>query len=841
MSTLYQIKILQLIVAACRPLSIHELREVLSVEPGVLEWNPERLVNDVHGVLACCGSLVIMDEENLSVRITHQSVTQFLLHKNGGVWHFTHEQAQRHMGECSMTYLNYSVFDTRMTSKVAQNLPVGQFPAQLIRKRGPVGELALKLLRSASKPDFDAKHALNEAVSQRRQHRPKEMFHFFGYASTFWLRHTSWISKDSSMYTLWTRLLENPMFSDLAWMEGSASRNDTMTDIKTENIWTLSRKMMWAIAHGHRPLYRYELRGRDWVRAFSTIIPYLGRCLACEPRPEIGADMCTLLLPWVVMVKSDPVVEWLVSMGARIPVDPTSGSSSPLSDADYPFIRALILHRKQDPIQSRCLLFQAALQRRDVHTARLVLKQDIFVPLDAALSDDLHNPAVVKIIYHMLQRDDSWIDKIDVEKLCWALRILHLTVNTNILNPTTAILASLSRSLSMKEIDSLASLILLRSSIFGDSDIITALLPWLKDCLYEEHSALRKSGAKGSLELRSMIKALHSRSPNRRKIVEDIWLSSDWDCYMQHNSLLKEVLLRCMQLREWELAKLFLQWMNKQGAKISLSGIPVIEQYAAQGELISCCASSCDYEGLTFLKQVVCLDLGRVVGVPSEHFGHQNPLEAALRASFETWDEYMLLSKTINILLTSHSRPYVSQKAYPFEALVDLTEKLCHLDIPEDEWDFLRHANVAALRSPGSPGNFFTIMMTRAIGMDRKYGEQASRTVLRTTLERYFKSKHRGLSETNSLNRTLQPNYGDETAHYCYLIESVLSFKVQADIETLQLLSGNLVSSDRDLVRLLDRYEYFYDAERDGEEAESWKLIKPTTGHGTLITKVDFP
>ncbi|KAH7261562.1 hypothetical protein BKA59DRAFT_488949 [Fusarium tricinctum] len=74
-----QRRTLKLITAACRPLITDELREALSVVPGDPDWNPSRMLNDVYAALACCGSLVIVDEETLSVKLIYHSVKQFLL------------------------------------------------------------------------------------------------------------------------------------------------------------------------------------------------------------------------------------------------------------------------------------------------------------------------------------------------------------------------------------------------------------------------------------------------------------------------------------------------------------------------------------------------------------------------------------------------------------------------------------------------------------------------------------------------------------------------------------------------------------------------------------------
>lgn len=71
---LYQSRILQLVVAASRPLTADELREALSVLPGDTIWTPSRLLNDVYSSLACCGCLLTLDEVENTVRFIHHSV-----------------------------------------------------------------------------------------------------------------------------------------------------------------------------------------------------------------------------------------------------------------------------------------------------------------------------------------------------------------------------------------------------------------------------------------------------------------------------------------------------------------------------------------------------------------------------------------------------------------------------------------------------------------------------------------------------------------------------------------------------------------------------------------------
>jgi len=74
----YQTRILQLVTAARRPLITEELREALSVLPGNTKWDSAQRIHDIYQVLACCGSLLVVDEEDSSVRLVHHSVLRFL-------------------------------------------------------------------------------------------------------------------------------------------------------------------------------------------------------------------------------------------------------------------------------------------------------------------------------------------------------------------------------------------------------------------------------------------------------------------------------------------------------------------------------------------------------------------------------------------------------------------------------------------------------------------------------------------------------------------------------------------------------------------------------------------
>lgn len=75
----YQERLLKMLIASLRPLTTDELREALGVIPYDLVWDQSNLINDLQGILASGGHLLVVDEEHSTVHFVHHSVEQFLL------------------------------------------------------------------------------------------------------------------------------------------------------------------------------------------------------------------------------------------------------------------------------------------------------------------------------------------------------------------------------------------------------------------------------------------------------------------------------------------------------------------------------------------------------------------------------------------------------------------------------------------------------------------------------------------------------------------------------------------------------------------------------------------
>ena len=209
-----QAKTLQLVLAACRPLTTSELREALSVTPGDTTWDPSKLLNDVHSALACCGCLLTVDEEESTVRVVHHSVKQYFLHGLDDARHigFTVDDARIRMADIVITYLAYGVFETQMTKTAIRPIMAHSAPSKILQSTmgssGTTRQLAMKLLGSRKQPTFDLSKILAEARGSLNP-RPEHVFTFYAYANKHWQDHIWDVSgRNHRIYQLSSNLIQ---------------------------------------------------------------------------------------------------------------------------------------------------------------------------------------------------------------------------------------------------------------------------------------------------------------------------------------------------------------------------------------------------------------------------------------------------------------------------------------------------------------------------------------------------------------------------------------------------------------------------------------------------------
>ncbi|OQE31901.1 hypothetical protein PENSTE_c001G06158 [Penicillium steckii] len=191
----YQRSILELMIAAQRPLSLEEMREALSVIPGDTTWDPENIINDIHRVLACCGSLIFIDEEQLTISFVHHSVKQYLLEdfEDSAKKPISAGDGHSRMTEIIVTYLNYTAFDREISKHVLPEIRTvdalsGIFRSNLSQSSmDGMTSLALRIFGENTNSDFNMAKTLAEA--RRKRPRGQNQFLFREYAMSFWDQH----------------------------------------------------------------------------------------------------------------------------------------------------------------------------------------------------------------------------------------------------------------------------------------------------------------------------------------------------------------------------------------------------------------------------------------------------------------------------------------------------------------------------------------------------------------------------------------------------------------------------------------------------------------------------
>ncbi|KAH6951248.1 hypothetical protein BKA56DRAFT_711711 [Ilyonectria sp. MPI-CAGE-AT-0026] len=200
-------KIFKLVAAADPSLTLNELKVALSVEPGNTMWDVTTISrNPATFVGECGGALLEIDEGESQVWFIHHSALTHLLSSADNPitarYHFSLDEASLEMGSVCVTYLNYNLFDTRVsvdqrlkTSALKSSLLGGRVNSLLSRK-GQAPPMQIDLMRVAMKKVSQAGIDVIQG--------------FLGYASSQWLEHTRLFHQiiDLKLYSFWKRLIE---------------------------------------------------------------------------------------------------------------------------------------------------------------------------------------------------------------------------------------------------------------------------------------------------------------------------------------------------------------------------------------------------------------------------------------------------------------------------------------------------------------------------------------------------------------------------------------------------------------------------------------------------------
>jgi ankyrin repeat protein len=331
----YQTRILQLVTVARQPLTASDLQEALSVVPGNTIWDPSQVLNDIDSVLAYCGCLLIVDEEDFTVRFVHHSVKKFVLSTAfDSSDKFTNACAHTTMTDIVITYLSYGIFGTQVSTTRVPRVTTHTVPTSIIRAITAPSKytqsLALKILKSRTMHNFDITKTLAEA------RRPssfafEDEFRFYSYASSHWLKHL-------------TALTERSLVVDKL-LSGVLNGNKVSTNLSDEDRQAL---LWWAVQIGHEGVVRMSLQaetiGYSSTRGDSLALLFLwardnghGAIIELLMSKDFGIDglstMCSNALQGAAALGNEQVTRLLIDNHAN--VNPVNGDYDPLQAASY--------------------------------------------------------------------------------------------------------------------------------------------------------------------------------------------------------------------------------------------------------------------------------------------------------------------------------------------------------------------------------------------------------------------------------------------------------------------------------------------------------------------------
>lgn len=394
----YHVRLFKFIAAAYKPLSLGQIREMAAVVKGIAVWDPHKQINDATKVLRYCGSLITVDEEECTVRFVHHSARKFCQGALGGNldWHFSDNDAHREMGETAVTYLNYGIFDTRLSNRVVPKVEVQKLPEHVIQNALGRSRLSKSFFKPKQGPRRDIGQVLASVGQQHDSGNELAEYPFLKYARKFWLPHTRNLDPSAqSTFKLWKALIKKMDFQQLDLTQRIAGPLD---DFQITHKHPSVPAIFWAINHSHLPLFDHLMQTRhDNNLSFRLVLQKLlflravfkHLSLKQSDLPDLVVElhMAQRLLPISVRLGVTIMAGWMArcivsaesasTFADSIPVDNSSktgqGESMPWSNTGSRLYRPhslVLLAASMQNVPMLCRLAGAGLATSPTENAR---------------------------------------------------------------------------------------------------------------------------------------------------------------------------------------------------------------------------------------------------------------------------------------------------------------------------------------------------------------------------------------------------------------------------------------------------------------------------------------
>jgi ankyrin repeat protein len=205
--------------AAKRALTLDELRDVLSYEPGIPYSITGKRPNGLERIATWCENLVQLDEELQVVQFAHHSVLQHFLEPPSESslqrFHIKLDEADCFAGEICVTYLNSNDFKTDLIRNPA--VVPNQLPDYIIKEAVKGKGVTARMICMTQRPKTwsQQQSTKNEKTIVRVKNSledSKATLHlghpFLEYASEYWLLHTRNFEEGKTLtWNLWKHML----------------------------------------------------------------------------------------------------------------------------------------------------------------------------------------------------------------------------------------------------------------------------------------------------------------------------------------------------------------------------------------------------------------------------------------------------------------------------------------------------------------------------------------------------------------------------------------------------------------------------------------------------------
>ena len=296
-------KIFDMVAAAQRPLTIDELREAVSVKPGETSWDASKLVNDMTRLLLdYCGSLIVIDEEQLTIHFAHHSVKKHFLSEpldsDMRKYHVNMKEADLYLGDTIVTYLNLGVLDRRLTQAKSTTVSeVEIHPSAILGgslSRSNIARLAVRALKSRGESKFDVYSQLKTTAEmiRRSEEKTQSAHPFLLYAQEYWLFHTKAFNPvHVAGYALWQRLIGGEVGTvELPWASKKSqdARDEYLEWMVQNKHWALINQTLVTFTEDH------GANINTWIGDYGTALQTASYCNNKEMARlllENGADV----------------------------------------------------------------------------------------------------------------------------------------------------------------------------------------------------------------------------------------------------------------------------------------------------------------------------------------------------------------------------------------------------------------------------------------------------------------------------------------------------------------------------------------------------------------------